>query len=223
MVKANEVSVRLDNADIVEVQKALEGFTILDLSAYGIGGYEDKFTNQKGEVTEEEVKAEPVEEVEPEIEVEEKEEKVFDEVEDIEEEKPKVVKKAEAEAVDYDSMTMAELRDEIELRGLDTKSVKKQPLVDALIEDDKGETSEEIDEADETEENVGSKYEGRKAMDLFKEAKDRGLKVKPRQKAAFYVEALEELDAKELAEKDKVDDVEEVWEDVDEDEDEWDI
>lgn len=37
---------------------------------------------------------------------------------------------------DYSSMTIKELREEIDARGLDIRSASKQPLIDALIESD---------------------------------------------------------------------------------------
>ena len=58
--------------------------------------------------------------------------------------------------------------------------------------------SEEAEE--ETEEAAGSgeeasEYDGMSAMELFKECKKRGIKIKPKQKAAVYVEALKKDDA----------------------------
>lgn len=50
---------------------------------------------------------------------------------------------------------------------------------------------EEVEETDED-----NPYAGKNAMDLFKECKKRGLKVKPKQKANVYVQALLEDDAK---------------------------
>ena len=121
-------------------------------------------------------------------------------------------------------MPISDLRDEIERRGLGTKSIKKQPLVDALIEDDKkGKSSEEIAEADDTEETDGSKYDGIKAPILYKQAQDRGLDVKPKQKAQVYIDLLEELDAKELAAKDEADELDDEWNEVVNDPDEWDL
>lgn len=55
--------------------------------------------------------------------------------------------------------------------------------------------SEEAETEEETEEEKSEGYEAMSAMDLFKECKKRGIKIKPRQKAAVYVEALNKDDA----------------------------
>lgn len=230
MVKAKEMVIVLRNADIEKVNEALKGFDIFQMNAILIGpsSQDDVTEFHEEEAIAEKVEKPKVEEVEEKPKVEEVEiEKVFDDVDDVEKTKEKPKPEAKGK-MDYNKMTIAEIRDEIERRGLDAKSVKKQPLVDALIEDDKGVTSEEIDEVDETREIVGSKYDGRKAMDLYKEAVERGLDVKPRQKATFYVEILEENDAEELAKQkdkveEKIEEVDEEWEDILEEEDEWDI
>ena len=55
--------------------------------------------------------------------------------------------------------------------------------------------SEEAEAEEETEEEKTEGYEAMSAMELFKECKKRGIKIKPRQKAAVYVEALKKDDA----------------------------
>lgn len=176
------------------------------------------------------------------------EEAVFPEVEkEVVKAKPKQKEKVEEKVEEKDSssearfhynkMKLVDLRNLIEERGLDVRSVKKQPLIDALIEDDKkGTSSEEIADADETKETDVSEYDGIKAPVLFKMAKERGLDVKPKQKAKYYVDLLEEADAQEADEDDEWEETEDVadtdeWDEVeeelddltDDEDDEWDI
>jgi len=73
--------------------------------------------------------------------------------------------------------------------------------------------SEEAEE--ETEEEKSEGYEAMSAMELFKECKKRGIKIKPRQKAAVYVEALKKDDA---AKAESETEEEESWEEEDQEE-----
>lgn len=73
--------------------------------------------------------------------------------------------------------------------------------------------SEETEEEAEEEKLEG--YEAMSAMELFKECKKRGIKIKPRQKAAVYVEALKKDDA---AKAETEEEAEESWEEEDQEE-----
>lgn len=64
------------------------------------------------------------------------------------------------------------------------------------------ETEEETEEASESGKEA-SEYDGMSAMDLFKECKKRGIKIKPRQKAAVYIEALKKDDQKSGSEEEE--------------------
>lgn len=86
------------------------------------------------------------------------------------------------------------------------KSTKKADLVEAckqafgtVVE----ETEEEAEEVEETSE--ANPYEGKSAMDLFKECKARGIKAAPKKPAKFYADLLIKADA-EAAEETESDD-----------------
>ncbi len=92
------------------------------------------------------------------------------------------------------------------------KSTKKADLVEACKAMDAGEgdVEEAADDAEETTENP---YEGKSAMELFKECKKRGIKAAPKKPAKFYADLLIKADA----ESDDADDAAES-DDWDEDE-----
>lgn len=116
---------------------------------------------------------------------------------------------------DYDSMSGKELVKLLRKAGKGKliTSKKKADLV-ALCNKELGEATEadEVEEDDtETEENP---YEGKTAMELFKECKKRGIKAEPKKAAKFYADLL----AKDDAKKDEPADVEDADDDWDEDE-----
>lgn len=145
------------------------------------------------------LKSEAVEEVENDE--EENEQKDSEVVEDTEVE--------DDEAVSYESMTSKELSDAIKSRKL-SKVMKerfankwnKVNMIACLKEND-GETD---DDEKEEEQDESEKYDGMSAPELFKECKKRGLKVRPKQSADFYIEKLEEDDRKQEAEAEDEDD-----------------
>lgn len=96
-------------------------------------------------------------------------------------------------------------------RGRKPKAkVKVVPVEEPKVED---EADEEPTEAEETENN----YEGKKAVDLFKLCKSRGLKVTTKKSAKYYIDVLKKDDeVKAKAEAKKA-------EEAEDDEDEWDI
>lgn len=75
------------------------------------------------------------------------------------------------------------------------KSTKKADLVEACKQAF-GATAEVEDEADEVEETTeANPYEGKSAMELFKECKKRGIKAAPKKTAKFYADLLVKADA----------------------------
>lgn len=96
---------------------------------------------------------------------------------------------------EYDSMGRVQLRDLIRNAGGEKKCreefgwAKREQLL-AYIEKyglEGGEVEAENDAAEATDENP---YAGKNAVELFKECKKRGIKAKPKQKAAVYVDLL---------------------------------
>jgi len=113
--------------------------------------------------------------------------------------------------VDYDSMNAKQLWDilgKADKRGT-AKSKKKADLVEAV----KALADGGVEEADEDkgeEEEVG-KYDGKSAVELFKECKARKIKAESKKPAKYYVDLLTKADAA----------AEEVEDD--DDDDDWDI
>ena len=175
-----------------------------------------------------------------------------DETDEVEEGEPdaaeeKPAKKEKEAGDDYESMTGKELYELLGKAGKrkDCKEkmggLKKDDILAYIkkygLEDD--EVEEEIEE-----ENDGNPYEGKSAMDLFKECKKRGIKAAPKKPAKFYADLLIKDDKKAAELEDDGDDwgeeeaveekptkkekkekkskKEEVEEDADEDDD-WDI
>ncbi len=112
--------------------------------------------------------------------------------------------------VDYDSMNAKQLWDilgKADKRGT-AKSKKKADLVEAVKALADGGV-EEADEGEGEEEEVG-KYDGKSAVELFKECKARKIKAESKKPAKYYVDLLTKADAA----------AEEV---EDDDDDDWDI
>ena len=113
------------------------------------------------------------------------------------------VEAAEAEAtdagnVDYEAMSGKQLWDLLGKAGKRklAKSTKKADLIEACKQAfgaGATEDAEEVDEAEETTE--ANPYEGKSAMDLFKECKKRGIKAAPKKTAKFYADLLVKADA----------------------------
>lgn len=110
----------------------------------------------------------------------------------------------ETEAVEWnESMSAKQLWDLLGKAGKRklAKSTKKADLIEAckqafgaVVEA----TEEEAEESEETSE--ANQYEGKSAMDLFKECKARGIKAAPKKPAKFYADLLIADDAKEAEE-----------------------
>lgn len=104
---------------------------------------------------------------------------------------------------DYDSMNATEIWKLMCERGLDktVKSKKKGDRIAALREYDKNggnaNSDSEDDEDAEAEDDAteANPYEGKSAMELFKECKARKIKVAPKKPAKFYADLLIKDDA----------------------------
>lgn len=111
---------------------------------------------------------------------------------------------------DYNSMTAKELWDILGKAGKrgTAKSKRKADLVEAVKALADG-GAEEADEDEGEEEEVG-KYDGKSAVELFKECKARKIKAESKKPAKYYIDLLTKADAVKEAE-------------ADDDDDDWDI
>lgn len=143
--------------------------------------------------------------------------KVDDSDNEVEEE----VTATETEEIDYENMTGRKLYELLRDKGLYKDCVKKmgngkkQQMIDYIKKYGLDGGSEEAEVEEETEEEKLEGYEAMSAMELFKECKKRGIKIKPRQKATVYVEALKKDDA---AKAESETEEEESWEEEDQEE-----
>ena len=105
------------------------------------------------------------------------------------------------EIVDYKKMTGRQVYELLRDKGLYKDCVakmgggNKKQMLEYIEKYGLDGGSEEAEAEEETEEEKTEGYEAMSAMELFKECKKRGIKIKPRQKAAVYVEALKKDDA----------------------------
>lgn len=106
---------------------------------------------------------------------------------------------------DLSAMSTKELMKLCDKRGIKVPHYgkNKQFYLDAL-QNAGGEEAEAEDDA--TEEVSDDPYEGKSAMELYKLAKKRGLKVEPKKKAAVYAEALRKADAEAEQTEDSAED-----------------
>lgn len=95
------------------------------------------------------------------------------------------------------------------------KSTKKADLIEAckqafgaVTEDESTDETNDAEDAGET-----NPYEGKSAMDLFKECKTRGIKVAPKKQAKYYADILVKDDAAKTEESTEAEDA---WEDEEE-------
>ena len=118
---------------------------------------------------------------------------------------------------DLSAMSTKELMKLCDKRGIKVPHYgkNKQFYLDAL-QNAGGEEAEAEDDA--TEEASDDPYEGKSAMELYKLAKKRGLKVEPKKKAAVYAEALRKADAEAEQTEDNAED--EDWGDEEDTEEE---
>lgn len=106
---------------------------------------------------------------------------------------------------DLSAMSTKELMKLCDKRGIKVPHYgkNKQFYLDAL----QNAGGDEVEaEDDTTEEASDDPYEGKSAMELYKLAKKRGLKVEPKKKAAVYAEALRKADAEAEQTEDSAED-----------------
>lgn len=98
---------------------------------------------------------------------------------------------------DYDSMNATEIWKLMCERGLDktVKSKKKGDRIAALREYDKNGGNTNSDSEDDEDVESENAYEGKSAMELFKECKARKIKAVPKKPAKYYVDLLVKDDA----------------------------
>ncbi len=125
----------------------------------------------------------------------------------------------ESDATDYESMSAKQLWDILGKAGLrkTAKSTKKADLVAACLAMDAAKTDAtndaETEEAETEEATDANLYDGKSAMELFKECKKRGIKAEAKKPAKFYADLLVKDDAAKAS-----DDTESESDDWDEDE-----
>lgn len=123
------------------------------------------------------------------------------------------------EIVDYKKMSGRQIYELLRDKGLYKDCVakmgggNKKQMLEYIEKYGLDGGSEEAEAEEETEEEKSEGYEAMSAMELFKECKKRGIKIKPRQKAAVYVEALKKDDAAKVEPEE-----EESWEEEDQEE-----
>lgn len=127
---------------------------------------------------------------------------------------------AENKPVEEETAKEVEEPEEKENKPVEPKKRGRKPKakVKAVpVEEPKAEAEDEADEEPTEAEETTNNYEGKKAVDLFKLCKSRGLKVTTKKSAKYYIDVLKKDDeAKAKAEAKKV-------EEAEDDEDEWDI
>lgn len=135
--------------------------------------------------------------------------------------KPVKAKATKSDDDDYSKMTGDQLIALLKDAGVYKDCIKKmgggkkQQMLD-YIEKYGLETKEANTDEDDVEEATDENpYSGKTAMELFKECKKRGLKAKPKQKAAFYADLLTKDDQSKSESNDAEDDD---WEDETEEE-----
>lgn len=126
---------------------------------------------------------------------------------------------AENKPVEEETAKEVEEPEEKENKPVEPKKRGRKPKAKAKavpVEEPKVEVEDEADEEPTETEETADNYEGKKAVDLFKLCKSRGLKVTTKKSAKYYIDVLEK-DDKAKAEAKKAEEAE------DDDEDEWDI
>lgn len=149
--------------------------------------------------------------------------KVDDSDNEVEEEAttPEAEETEDAEEIDYKKMSGRQVYELLRDKGLYKDCVakmgggNKKQMLEYIEKYGLDGGSEEAEAEEETEEEKPEGYEAMSAMELFKECKKRGIKIKPRQKAAVYVEALKKDDA---AKAESETEEEESWEEEEQEE-----
>jgi hypothetical protein len=126
------------------------------------------------------------------------------------------VKEAENKPVEEETAKEVEEPEENENKSVEPKKRGRKPKAKVkAVPAEEPEAEAEDEEPTEAEETANN-YEGKKAIDLFKLCKSRGLKVTTKKSAKYYIDVLKKDDeAKAEAEAKKVEEAE--------DDDDWDI
>ena len=125
---------------------------------------------------------------------------------------------AENKPVEEETAEEVEEPEEKENKPVEPKKRGRKPKAKVKVvpvEEPKVEVEDEADEEPTETEETADNYEGKKAVDLFKLCKSRGLKVTTKKSAKYYIDVLKK-DDKAKAEAKKA-------EEAEDDEDEWDI
>ena len=129
--------------------------------------------------------------------------------------KSKGSKKAKAETteeestgeVDYNKFNGDTLIKMCKEKGIYERGMKKAALVKALEDYDANGGADSTDEEESADTETGNPYEGKSAVELFKECKKRGFKAVPKKPAKFYIDLLlKDDEAKAAATEDEEDD-----------------
>ncbi len=127
---------------------------------------------------------------------------------------------AENKPVEEETAKEVEEPEEKENKPVEPKKRGRKPKAKVKVvpvEEPKAEVEDEADEEPTEAEETENNYEGKKAVDLFKLCKSRGLKVTTKKSAKYYIDVLKKDDeVKAKAEAKKA-------EEAEDDEDEWDI
>ena len=124
---------------------------------------------------------------------------------------------AENKPVEEETAEEVEEPEEKENKPVEPKKRGRKPKAKVKVVPVEEPKAEEADEEPTEAEETTNNYEGKKAVDLFKLCKSRGLKVTTKKSAKYYIDVLKKNDeAKAKAEAKKA-------EEAEDDEDEWDI
>ena len=120
---------------------------------------------------------------------------VDEDTEDTEVEAEATTEEKSTEEVDYNKFNGDTLIKMCKERGIYERGMKKAALVKALEDYDANGGSNTVDEEESAGTETGNPYEGKSAMELFKECKARKIKAAPKKPAKFYADLLIKDDA----------------------------
>lgn len=113
--------------------------------------------------------------------------------------------------VDVDGDDEDEEEAEEEAKPKRKAPAKKAPAKKAAAKKPAKKAEPEDDDDDEDDAGEGSEYEGKPATELYKLCKKRGIKAAPRKSAKFYIDLLEQDDAKAADAEAEDDDEDDDW------------
>lgn len=129
---------------------------------------------------------------------------------------------AENKPVEEETAKEVEEPEEKENKPVEPKKRGRKPKakVKAVpVEEPKAEVEDEADEEPTEAEETANNYEGKKAVDLFKLCKSRGLKVTTKKSAKYYIDVLKKDDEAKAKKAEEAEEAEE----AEDDDDGWDI